>query len=304
MIVRITLALLFVIPAAMAYPWDTPASRWLLGIAVAVVVVLFAWWRGMFVTDMIGRRIAMLRRRGRVAGSHRSTEYATVALRVEPREADDLPLEVPAGYVDRYGIRFDKVRVTSRDVAGERTTWVSLTLGAADNLAALTARSPRIPLQDTVELAGRRLADQLREMGWEVSPDPEPAVVLPEPVKESWRAVADSRGHVAAYRIAVDDHLADTLEAVRGLDATEVWSAVEITGTRTSHQLAAACAVRTQDRPSAGAPISGLTPERGNHGPALTAMHPRSDKRLAAPATSSHGGVDLDWSTGAALSRT
>ncbi|MEZ0340407.1 type VII secretion protein EccE [Mycobacterium sp. pV006] len=304
MIVRITLALLFVIPAAMAYPWETPASRWLLGIAVAVVVVLFAWWRGMFVTTMIGRRIAMLRRRGRVEGSHRSTEYATVVLRVEPGAKADLPLDVLAGYVDRYGIRFDKVRITSRDVADRRTTWVSLTLGAADNLAALTARSPRIPLQDTVELAGRRLADQLRELGWEVSTDPDPAVVLPEQVKESWRAVADSRGHVAAYRVAVDDQLAETLDAVRGLDAVEVWSAVEITGSRTSPALAAACAVRTQDRPEPGAPVSGLTAERGCHGPALTAMHPRSDRRLLSAPTGGHERLDLQWSTGRAVSRT
>lgn len=304
MIVRITLVLLFVIPAAMAYPWETPASRWLLGIAVAVVVVLFAWWRGMFVTTMIGRRIAMLRRRGRVEGSHRSTEYATVVLRVEPGAKADLPLDVLAGYVDRYGIRFDKVRITSRDVADHRTTWVSLTLGAADNLAALTARSPRIPLQDTVELAGRRLADQLRELGWEVSTDPDPAVVLSETVKESWRAVADSRGHVAAYRVAVDDQLAETLAAVRDLDVVEVWSVVEITGSRTSPELAAACAVRTPDRSDPGAPVAGLTAERGCHGPALTAMHPQSDRRLLSPPTGGYGRLDLQWPTGRAVSRT
>lgn len=304
MIVRITLALLFVIPAAMAYPWETPASRWLLGIAVAVVVVLFAWWRGMFVTTMIGRRIAMLRRRGRVEGSHRSTEYATVVLRVEPGAKADLPLDVLAGYVDRYGIRFDKVRITSRDVADHRTTWVSLTLGAADNLAALTVRSSRIPLQDTVELAGRRLADQLRELGWEVSADPDPAVVLPETVKESWRAVADSRGHVAAYRVAVDDQLAETLGVVRDLDVAEVWSVVEITGSRTSPELAAACAVRTPDRPDPGAPVAGLTAERGCHGPALTAMHPQSDRRLLSPPTGGYERLDLKWPTGRAVSRT
>ncbi|MGE2733436.1 type VII secretion protein EccE [Mycolicibacterium vaccae] len=302
MIARITLALLFGIPAVMAYPWDTPASRWLLGIAVAVVVVLFAWWRGMFVTTMIGCRLAMWRRRGRVAGAHRRTEYATVVLRVEPREATDLPLDVLTGYVDRYGLRFDKVRVTSRDEAGQRTTWVSLTLGAADNLSALTARSARIPLQDTVELAGRRLADQLRELGWEVSPAPEPPVVLPEPVKETWRAVADSRGHVAAYRIAVDGDVAQTLAAVRDLAAVEVWSAIEITGTRTSPELAAACAVRTGERPDAGAPVPGLTPERGGHGPALTALHPQSDRRLHATAAAVP--AMPVWPTGTALSRT
>jgi type VII secretion protein EccE len=40
-----------------------------------------------------------------------------------------------------------------------------MTLGAADNLAALRARSPEIPLYDTAEVVGRRLADRLRETG-------------------------------------------------------------------------------------------------------------------------------------------
>ena len=35
MIVRLTLAALFVVPAAMAYPWQTTTDRWLLGAAVA-----------------------------------------------------------------------------------------------------------------------------------------------------------------------------------------------------------------------------------------------------------------------------
>lgn len=240
-----------------------PASRWLLGAAVAVLLVLFTWWRGMFLTTMVARRAAMWRRRGRVDGSHRGSEFATVALRVEPRESSEVPLGILAGYVDRYGVVFDKVRITSRDVAGERTTWVSLTLGAADNLAALTARSPRIPLRDTVTLAGRRLADQLREQGWEVQADPDAAVVLPERIKESWRGVSDSRGYVAAYRVAADADLAATLEAIRGLDATEVWSAIEITGSRTAPALAAACAVRTEQKPGAGMPLPGLTAERG-----------------------------------------
>ena len=37
MIVRLTLAALFVVPAAMAYPWQTTADRWLIGAAVAAV---------------------------------------------------------------------------------------------------------------------------------------------------------------------------------------------------------------------------------------------------------------------------
>ena len=55
MTARIALALLFIVPAAMAYPWPSPADRWLLGIAVVAVLVLFAWWRGLFFTTMVGR---------------------------------------------------------------------------------------------------------------------------------------------------------------------------------------------------------------------------------------------------------
>ena len=43
-----------------------------------------------------------------------------------------------------------------------------MTLGVAENLAVLRARPPRIPLRDTAEVAGRRLADHLRETGWNV----------------------------------------------------------------------------------------------------------------------------------------
>jgi len=50
-----------------------------------------------------------------------------------------LPLRLIAGYIDRYGIRCDKVRLTNRDVDGQRTTWIGLTVGA---VAALTALNP------------------------------------------------------------------------------------------------------------------------------------------------------------------
>src|ERR671911_302055 len=57
MTVRLALALLFIVPAAMAYPWDSNIDRWTLGVAIGVVLVLFAWWRGLFVTNMVGRRL-------------------------------------------------------------------------------------------------------------------------------------------------------------------------------------------------------------------------------------------------------
>ena len=144
MIVRLSLGLLVGIPAALAFPWDSVGDRWLLGIAVGVLVIVFAWWRGDFVTTLIARRVAMRRRRsGGAEGSHHSSEHTTVALEVAARERQHLPIDLIAGYLDRYGLRFDKVRVTARDRDGVHTTWVGLTLGAADNVAALSARSAR-----------------------------------------------------------------------------------------------------------------------------------------------------------------
>ena len=306
MIIRLTLALLFVIPAALAYPWQSTADRWLLGVAVAVVVVAFAWWRGLFVTTMVARRIAMLRRRNHVGGSHQSSEFATAVLRVEPRDQTDLPLGLIAGYIDRYGIDFDKVRVTSRDVGGVRTTWVGLTLGAADNLSALAARSSRMPLQDTVEVAARRLADHLRETGWDVSTDDAAATPVPEQAKETWRGISDGRGYLAAYRIRVDEQLADTLAALSTSDDDETWTALEFTGSRAHPEVAAACAIRTAERPGSRAPLTGLTPERGEHRPALAALATDSDRRLSATPVPVPADLpsQLRWPTGAALSRT
>ena len=306
MTVRITLALLFVIPAAMAYPWQSTADRWLLGAAVVVVIVVFAWWRGLFGTTIVARRIAMLRRRNDGAGGHQASEFATVVLRVEPLQTADLPLELIAGYLDRYGISFDKVRVTSRDVGGTRTTWVGLTLGAADNVAALSARSPRIPLHDTVQIAARRLADRLRETGWEVTLDGAAGTPVPEQGTESWRGVADDHGYLAVYGISVDGRLAENLVALWASRSDEIWTAIEFTGSRTYPELTAACALRTDERPGSRAPLPGLVPERGRHRPALAALGPGSDERLAAAPVrvGAELASQLRWPTGAVITRT
>jgi type VII secretion protein EccE len=74
------------------------------------VIVLFARWRGFFVTTTVGRRMAMWARRNRTDDLHRSTtDTTTVLLRIDPSEPAALPLRLIAGYLDRYGIRCDKV---------------------------------------------------------------------------------------------------------------------------------------------------------------------------------------------------
>ena len=61
---RITLALLAVVPAVMAYPWRSPREQWVLGIAVTLVILLFGWWGGLHFTTILRRRSAMMRRSG------------------------------------------------------------------------------------------------------------------------------------------------------------------------------------------------------------------------------------------------
>jgi type VII secretion protein EccE len=280
MTARITLAVLFIVPAAMAYPWSSTTDRWVLGVAIAAVIILCAWWRGTFLTTMVVRRIGVWRRNR--SGGRRSTPSTrtTALLRVEPESADqDPPRAVIAGYLDRYGLRADSVRITSRDSGAGRTKWIGLTLDAADNLAALQARSQALPLQETAEIAIRRLRDHLRELGFNTAVV-EAADVPPLPVgKETWRGVRTDSGYVAAYRIAMDDRLDETLSALRSHPSNEIWTALEFSGLAKEPTVAAACAIRTDERPGS-APAPGLTPQRGRQWPALEALHPLSVKRL------------------------
>ncbi|HEX7827777.1 MAG TPA: type VII secretion protein EccE, partial [Mycobacterium sp.] len=82
MTARIALALLVIVPAAMAYPWNTPTDWWVFGVAIAVVLIAFAWWGGLFLTTAIGRRLAVWRRNHGKSGARPSNEV-TVLLRVE-----------------------------------------------------------------------------------------------------------------------------------------------------------------------------------------------------------------------------
>ncbi|HEU4363560.1 MAG TPA: type VII secretion protein EccE [Mycobacterium sp.] len=285
---RLTLVLLAVVPAALAYPWPTVRDRWVLGVALAVLIVLLGWWRRLHLTTMLRRRAAMFRHRG-ARNQWRSGPdvRTTVSLRVVPSAADPLPLPLIAGYLDRYGLRADTVRITSRDTgvgttAAARDTWIGLTFSAAANLAALQARSAQIPLRETAEVAARRLADHLREVGWETTtagPDEVPELFAAT-ARGTWRGLTDETGdYVAAYQVAVDDGLPDTLAQIWAHGARETWTAVEIGADH--HTVAAGCAIRTGDRPAGAGPLPGLTPQHGNHRAALQALHPLSALRLS-----------------------
>jgi ESX secretion system protein EccE len=283
-----TLALLAVVPAVLAYPWRSPRDYWVLGIAAVVVIVLFGWWRGLYFTTILRRRLAIMGRGNEFIGESASAAATTALLRIGASEGDGemLPLALIAEYLDRYGIHADKIRITSRDNASDasrRETWIGLTISATDNLAALQARSSAIPLHETAEVAARRLADHLREIGWEattVAADDIPRL-LTSNVRERWRGV--QRGptdHLAAYRIRVDEALPEALEAIRSYSAGETCTALEIAGDRTRITVAAACAFQTDAAPERRAPLAGLIPQRGNQWPALTALDLLSTRRL------------------------
>ena len=289
---RITLVVLAVVAAAMGFPWHSMRERWVLGIAVAVVITLLARWRGLAMTTILRRRLAMCRpKRGvRPAGGSGTDVRTTALLRVAPPGSgpDALPLALIASYTDRYGLRADAIRITSRDTASDagvpqRETWIGLTFSAADNLAALRARSPRIPLHETAEIAARRLADHLRESGWTA------AIVDPEDISgpyaravhETWGAIWQGNvDFVAAYQVQVDTALPNTLAAIWSYPVRETWTALEIAGAGDDQTLAVACAFHTDAPPAARGPLPGLIPHSGNHRPTLTALHPLSTQQL------------------------
>ena len=135
---------------------------------------------------------------------------------------------------------------------------------------------------ETAQVAARRLADHLREIGWEatiVGPDDVPRLVAPD-AREMWCGVQrGASDYIAAYQVRVDGALPETLDAIRSHPARETCTALEIAGDATHHTIAAACAFQT-DSPEGATPLAGLTPQRGNQQPALIALDLMSTQRL------------------------
>jgi type VII secretion protein EccE len=276
----LALAFVAVVLAALAYPWQSDLDWWILGIAIAVIVIVFAWWRGLFVTTMIARRLSVFRR------NHSKREVqpsgsVTVVLRIDDPAGVGLSLPMVAGYVERFGVRCEKVRVTNLDDGSASGTWISLTLNAVGNLTALRARSAELPLLDTAEIVGRRLADHLRETGLSAVLVDDAPKLLADGDRETWRGMRGDSGYLSAYAIPIDDGLRGRLAEV-WTQPTETWSAVEFSGTSAHPEVRALCAFRTAEAVR-GVPVAGLVPQRGIQRPLLSALAPRSTDRLAIP---------------------
>lgn len=299
---RITLVLFAAVAAATAYPWQSAHERWVLGVGLAVVAVALARWRGLAVTTILRRWTTIKRPQNGERRARRPVTDARVtallAVAAPEEDPDLLPLPLIAGYLDRYGLRADAIRVTSRDVgdhsgARERTTWIGLTFSAVDNLTALQARSPRIPLDETAAVAARRLADHLREAGWSatlVDSDDIPRLGAGHS-RETWQAVVqDGDDYLAAYQVRQGEDLPELLAKVWAYPTPETWTALEIAGAGDDPTVALATAFRTGAPPSAGGPLPGLSPRLGNHRASLAVLHPASVDRL-----DGHTAVDVQW---------
>lgn len=279
---RIATAAIAFVATVMTYPWHLDVERWVFAIVAALLVFLFGQWRGLYLTTILRRRLRLLLRGGAKGGMHQAVDQsggdvlATMTLQIIGGRGY-LPLDLIAGYLDRFGIRVQAVRVTSCDVAAGRSTWIGLTMSAAANLLALQARSSNVPLLGVAEATLRRLADELREEGWTLTTSEADAPkMLGSEVKEHWRAVADGRrGFVAAYGIS-ESHLAETLDELWTGRFGDTCTAVEITKTGVS----AMCAIRTETMPAAVPPRVGLYSQRGVQREVLARLDPASTKSL------------------------
>jgi type VII secretion protein EccE len=156
-------------------------------------------------------------------------------------------------------------------------------------------------LHETAQVAARRLADHLREAGWEagsVAPDDVPRL-LGANARERWGGVQlGASDYVAAYRVRVDGGLPETLDVIRSYPARETCTALEVAGDGTHITVAAACAFLTDGPPAGAAPLAGLIPQRGNHGPALAALDLLSTQRLDGHTEEPAGSLQrLAWPT-------
>ncbi|EFV14669.1 type VII secretion protein EccE [Segniliparus rugosus] len=273
-----------------------PSAGWFLGAVAVLLALVLGSWGGTHVTQILRRRIALSSRAKRgvsaeAEGSAKpeagSSSRVAVFVRVEPPAGAEsrnwLPLELIASYLDRYGVRCAAVRVAfRRSRRYGQEAWITLVVDATENLAALEARSARIPLHELAEATRRRLAAQLREEGFAAEhADTAPKLVWAG--SEDWNGVVDGEERVAAYAVSTGGDLDARLAEIAAYPAQETWTVLEFTGSPASATLTVACALRKQG--VVELLPAGLQPHRGAHLPALAILAPDSTALLSTAAS-------------------
>lgn len=255
---------------ALATPTGQPPRWWHLIAGAAVAVGFLGSWHGQHLSTTAGRRAAMILgnyQRTHHHG-HRPADHAAhlddplaapIVIRLRPQphglttaadNGDQLPWQFITAWLHRYGVHADTLTVCAvtttppasslrRDVAHlltgptpqHRDTWISYTLRAQPNVAALTARQTDIG--SLAATTARRLVAELREQGWlatvceDLSQLPqfvEPAATVR---RECWTGVEYSDGWRAVY--AIDPRrLRATLSALSALASKTTWVAVTV----------------------------------------------------------------------------
>lgn len=269
---RLSFVFLVSVAGALTYPWPTATQRWLLVAGFAVAIAVLARWHGRFLTTLCVDSLRILMRSrvqlDRPAATSRIGNDITTAVVIRVADGThDLSMDLLAGQLDRYGIRCRSVRVGRHQGSAGDQVWISLLFSAADNLAALQGRSAEIPLHATAHVAGRRVVDELCELGCSaalVDPERVPRIATGE-AKELWNSIACDEGFVTVY--SVEDPSEAHVSA-----GQESWTVWEIVGPVARPRMTAGVALRTPQRPGRASPAPGLTTLVGRQMEALSAL--------------------------------
>lgn len=214
--------------------------------------------------------------------------------------SDQLPWQFITKWLNRYGVRADELTITAvtrtppasglradaapllgAGISQHRDTWLSYTLRAESNVAALTARQTTLGSDDDDDSGGlrraaladttaRRLIAELREQGWLATlvgrSDSLPRFVPDKATvrREAWTATEYSDGFRAVY--AVDPKaLPVVLADLPGLATKATWASVTICSRGNQPASITACvATLTATLPSRN-PLPGLEGFHGMH---------------------------------------
>lgn len=253
-----------------------------------------------------------------VSPAEPATETATVVVHLSPQphslttaetNSDQLPWAFITAWLDRYSIRVDDLTVCAvtrtppnsslrNDVAPlvtprtpqRRDTWLSMTLSAPSNVAAIAAgrrarrglddtedapQQARTPIAELADVTVRRFASELREQGWMATLCDDPGQ-LPHFVngplrRECWTGAEYADGFRAVY--AIDpEALTSVLDALPTITAKTTWVSVSVRSRGAQGAaVSAAVGVLTAARPERSL-LPGLTGFHGLHHTAAQAL--------------------------------